>query len=349
MKAEPQSETSMVSSKVAKLDLLVSDVERASRRRASFPILTVVLVVLAACGGSLVTWWIAGNSGPPVTAPPDSIAKPAPTPAIVADAPVELTGYFVAQEATQVTSTVVARVRRFFVKEGDSVKRGQDLVELENVRGETDKDAIRARLQSYRAQVNRYTEESGQLTKQVARYELLQKQGFVSIRQLEELSSSLQQALANLETARQNVVEAEALLRGQSREQDNYTVRAPFDGLIVSRNAQVGEVVSPISTASYVRSGLLTLMNPASIRVEVDIQERLLDRVLAAKCIEVKTVASLDSKNTTARYAIERIGSIADRARGTVHIVLKPVEPIAKNIIPDTSAAVRFNFASAHC
>lgn len=261
----------------------------------------------------------------------------------------ELTGYFVAQEATQVTSTVVARVRRFFVKEGDSVKRGQDLVELENVRGETDKDAIRARLQSYRAQVNRYTEESGQLTKQVARYELLQKQGFVSIRQLEELSSSLQQALANLETARQNVVEAEALLRGQSREQDNYTVRAPFDGLIVSRNAQVGEVVSPISTASYVRSGLLTLMNPASIRVEVDIQERLLDRVLAAKCIEVKTVASLDSKNTTARYAIERIGSIADRARGTVHIVLKPVEPIAKNIIPDTSAAVRFNFASAHC
>ena len=108
MKAEPQSETSMVSSKVAKLDLLVSDVERASRRRASFPILTVVLVVLAACGGSLVTWWIAGNSGPPVTAPPDSIAKPAPTPAIVADAPVELTGYFVAPDSVNL-ETLVAR------------------------------------------------------------------------------------------------------------------------------------------------------------------------------------------------------------------------------------------------
>jgi multidrug resistance efflux pump len=216
------------------------------------------------------------------------------------------------------------------------------LVDLDPVRADSDLDLL-----SYRAAAQRELVSKAELEVQRARREFdqqrdLASRGFVTSKASEDADITLRLAQAQLRLARSQAQEADAAVAAQRKQQSEYRIYAPFAGRVVALTAQVGEVVSPSGQGgSFIRSGLLTLLAPQSVRVEISLQERLLAEVRTSQCALVTSIAQADRWKDR-RFIVERIGEAADRQRGTITVKLAAAEPDAPPPILFSSAEVRF-------
>src|SRR5207244_776319 len=172
-------------------------------------------------------------------------------------------GYVVAQRKAAVASKGTGRLVYLGVVEGDRVRAGQVIARIEDA-------DVRAQLAQAQANVQVSRAELHDAERSLARERLLGDSGFSS-------QASLDAAEARYERVRAGIVSAEAAVEGAQVALENTVVRAPFDGTVLTKNADVGEVVAPLAASAFSKSAVVTIADLRSLQVEADVAESNLE------------------------------------------------------------------------
>jgi RND family efflux transporter MFP subunit len=266
-------------------------------------------------------------------------ASPAPLPDVTVPLrPRDLvaSGYVVARRKATVSAEVTAKVVEVLVQEGTVVKKGDVLAQLDSVLPARDLTLARSKADAAEAGIGAITADL-QDAQRIMNRNLRLRQGQVvseadvtkSEARVGVLRAQLKQSLAQFETAKQDAQHAAEVL-------DQYTIHAPFDGIVIERNAQPGEMISPLSVGGFTRTGICTLVDMDSIEVDVDVNETFIGRVHPG----MPASAVLDAyPDWTIPASVIDIVPSANREKGTVkvRIELKKKDP---RILPDMAIKV---------
>lgn len=234
------------------------------------------------------------------------------------------TGYVVAQRSAEVASKGTGRLAYIGFDEGDQVAAGDVIARLENNDIEAALSLARARLEQ--AKVD--TLNSG---RQYRRQLALLDSGAVTREIVEQTEAAFLMAQATLDAAKAQVQIAAVDL-------DNTIIRAPFDGTVLTKNAEVGEIVAPFASSASSKGSVVTLADMGSLEVEADVNESNINRVKTGQPCEI----ILDAYPSE-RYAgrVKKIVPTADRSRATVLTRVEFVE-LDDKVLPEMSARINF-------
>lgn len=294
--------------------------------------------IFAACIGVLVI--VAGllaafRSRKPVV----EVAAARPAGQVTNDALLNASGYITPRRRATVAAKVTGMVKEIYAEEGLRVKVGQVLAVLDCSQpdaalasAKTDRDATAAALADYEVQL-------ANAERELQRAEGLRGAGIYS-----------QEALDNTRTTRDSLRSKITLTKEQTRasdariavaEQDvvNCTVRSPYDGIVVSKDAQRGEIVSPISAGGgFTRTGIATVVDMNSIEIEVDVNEAYIARVKPGQ----KVIATLDAyPDWQIPCTVRTVIPTADRQKATVKVRIS-FDQLDPRILPDMGVKVAF-------
>jgi HlyD family secretion protein len=234
------------------------------------------------------------------------------------------TGYVVAHRKAEVASKATGRLEYISFEEGDLVRSGQVIARLDN------KDFL-ATLDLAKAGLRQAEVDSLDKGRKYRRAQSLFKSGSITDSDLESAEAAYRNAVATVEQANANVRVAEVNL-------DHTCIRAPFDGTVLSKNADVGEIVAPFASSASSKGSVVTLADMTSLEVEADVAESNLDRVRVGLPCEIV----LDAYPTL-RYkgSVKKIVPTADRARATV-LTRVAFAQLDERVLPEMSARVSF-------
>jgi len=266
-----------------------------------------------------------------------AVARPAGDPA--QQTLLNASGYVTPRRRATVAAKITGRVTGVFFDEGNRAKEGQLLATLDDsdVRralesSVTDRDSSRAAIQDFEVQL-RYAEI------QLHRATELKAANVQSQDQLDNAQTSADSLRAKIALAKQQVVAADARIRVAQQAVDNCTIRAPFSGIIVSKDAQVGEMVSPISAGGgFTRTGIATIVDMNSNEVEVDVSEAYIARVEAGQ----RVTSTLDAyPEWQIPSHVRTVIPTADRQKATVKVRIS-FDKLDPRILPDMGVKVAF-------
>jgi len=288
--------------------------------------------------GLAVVWWIVAGSGSAVTLVETDIARKPPSVA-AANSVLDASGYVVARRQATVSSKVTGKVRDIFVEEGMRVEKDQVVATLDDTTEQArlklamaQANSSRATLAEFEAQLRNARLNRNRLRDLAAR-SLASKSSLDSAEALfDELSARLQTGRENISVAESNVMLARDAL-------SNMTIRAPFAGMVVSKNAQPGEMISPISAGGgFTRTGICTIIDTDSLEIEVDVNEAYIQRVQAGQNVSAVLDAYPDW-----RIPAEVIAIIptADRQKATVRVRIGLLER-DERVLRDMGVKVSF-------
>jgi RND family efflux transporter MFP subunit len=171
------------------------------------------------------------------------------------------------------------------------------------------------------------------------RYKKLFDTKVVSQQQLDESQRSVDTLKAQIASTQKEVIASQARLRSAQQSLKNYTILAPFSGLIVSKNAQIGEMVSPVSAGGgYTRTGIATIVDMESLDIEVDINESNIAQVKVGQ----NAIAILDAyQGWKIPAKVKTIIPTADRQKATVKVRIS-FDVKDPKILPDMGVKVTF-------
>jgi HlyD family secretion protein len=274
----------------------------------------------------------------PTNNPPVPSQAPAPAAEPRQAGALSASGYVVARRKATVAAEITGRVVELFVDEGMLVRAGQVVARLDSVLAETDLSLAQSKVTAAEAAANAIAAELRDAERIFGRVQGLSQKGIASEAELTKaeakvgiLRAQLGQAQANLQTARLDVERSAKVL-------DKHRIRAPFDGVVVERSAQPGEVISPMSAGGFTRTGICTIVDMDSIEIEVDVNEAFIGRVRPGGAIS----AVLDAyPDWTIPAAVIAVVPTANREKATVkvRIGLKQKDP---RVLPDMAVKVRF-------
>lgn len=273
----------------------------------------------------------------PQIAPPAAVVTSAAVQASVLNA----TGYVVAQRQAAVASKATGRLKELRVDEGDTVKRDEVLAVLEN----DDKTALvrnrEANLNALRARIDFMQAELRDAERQLNRTRRLARTSAVAQAELDEAEARHQKAAAELAAAQANVSLSEAQLEEAKVELSYTYIIAPFDGTVLTKNADVGEVVAPFGSSSNARAAVVTIADMTSLEVEADVSEANIARVKVGQEAEI-TLDSFPGK--VYRGTVSKIVPTVDRAKATVQTKIRFTDR-DEHVLPEMSARVTFKVA----
>lgn len=315
----------------------------------------VLLLVLLLGGGGGAYWWlspagaeaqVATTPGPSSSPENTAAASPAaaapvqPPPQAAGDGPIlDASGYVVAMRIATASSKTVGRVEEVLVEEGMVVTAGQIVARMDSVSQRIQLELTRAKLS--RAEAVHLESESRLREAQLALERIIRmsEAELVSDEVLDNagirvdvLKAELQRQAADI-----RIVEQEILLQEQVIEDS--IIRAPFDGVVVQKNAQPGEIVSPSSSGGFTRTGICTIVDMSSLEIEVNVSESYINRISVGQRAE----ATLDAyPDWTIPAAVSAIVPTADRQRATIKVRVKFLELGDPRILPDMGIKVSF-------
>lgn len=273
------------------------------------------LVLFLAIAG--VLWWLFLSPGSSSAVVEVDVARKPPSVA-VASSVLDASGYVVARRQATVSSKVTGKVREVFIEEGMRVEQDQVVATLDDATQQAllalavaQADSARASLVEIEAQLrNARLDRNRQ--RDLAERDLTSKSNLDSAEAVyDELAARLETGRENVDVAQSNVALAEDAL-------SNMTIRAPFAGMVVSKNAQPGEMISPVSAGGgFTRTGICTIIDTDSLEIEVDVNESYIQRVSASQRVS----AVLDAYPEW-RIPAEVIAIVptADRQKATVRV-----------------------------
>lgn len=247
-------------------------------------------------------------------------------------------GYVVPQRRAAVASKATGRLVELKVKEGDAVKKGEIIARLESADVGAALNRFQANLhmaEFARAQAEAELREATLLYK---RRKALLDEELIPKAEFDAAEARFQRARATVSSAEAGVRAAEAGIRGAQVEVDSTFIRAPFDGTVLTRNAEVGEVVAPFGSATSAKAAVVTIADMGSLQVEVDVSESNLEKIRNGQRCEI----TLDAF-PQARYegVVDTIVPTADRAKATVLTKVR-FKNRDNRVLPEMSAKVAF-------
>jgi RND family efflux transporter MFP subunit len=233
-------------------------------------------------------------------------------------------GYVVAQRKASVASKATGRLVYLGVVEGDKVKKDQLIARLE------DSDMMAA-LEQAKANLTMNQADLISAERALKRQKSLFEKGLSTQADYDAADALFRRVLASIDVAK-------AMVTGQEVALENTRVRAPFDGTVLSKSADVGEMVVPMAASVGSKSAVVTIADMSSLQVEADVSESNIERVSSNQPCEISLDAYPDR-----RYpgAVAKIVPTADRAKATV-LVKVAFESYDSRVLPEMSAKVLF-------
>lgn len=256
-------------------------------------------------------------------------------PASVLDA----SGFVTARRIATVSSKITGKVREVMIEEGQRVTEGQVLATLDPSDADAQKELARSQVASAQSQLS---EAQSQLTlaeRMLKRQRQLAAQQLIAASALDAAFADRDSRAARLASLRRGVQVSQDQLAIASLGADNTIIRAPFSGVIVTKAAQPGEMISPISGGGgSIRTGIGTLVDMDSLEVQVDVNEAYIGRVQPKMPIEAVLNAYPDWKIPGEVIAII---PTADRSKATVKVRIQLASKDTR-IVPDMGVRVSF-------
>lgn len=255
-----------------------------------------------------------------------------------ADAVLTASGYVVAQRQAAVASKGTGRLVYLGVEEGDQVKAGQIIARLESNDVAAMLAQARANLAVAKAHLPQSQADLQEATIQYERYKTLVAEQLVPRADFDAAEARYKRAVATVAADSATIRAATAAVRAAEVEVENTNIRAPFDGTVLTKNADVGEVVAPFGSASSARAAVVSIADMSSLEVEADVSESNIQRIKPGQPCEIVLDAYQDT-----RYpgVVGKIVPTADRAKATVLTKIKFVER-DERVLPEMSAKVAF-------
>jgi RND family efflux transporter MFP subunit len=233
-------------------------------------------------------------------------------------------GYIVAQRKAAVASKGTGRLVYLGVVEGDRVRAGQVIARLEDA-------DVRAQLAQARANLQLSQADFHNVEQSLARARALRDSDYTS-------PAGVDSAEARYLQVKSGIAVAQAMVQGAEVALENTVIRAPFDGTVLTKNADVGEVVAPLAASAFSKAAVVTIADLQSLQVEADVSEANLEGVRVGQRCEIVLDAYPDQ-----RYPghVAMIVPTADRAKATVQVkvAFRSYDP---RVLPEMSAKVHF-------
>ena len=289
-----------------------------------------ILVVMAAGAG---WWWLRKETVPPVQTATARVAATGQA-SIVLNA----AGYVTARRKATVSSKVTGKVVQVLIEEGMEVQEEQILARLDDANVLANLALARAQLESARSGIKETEVQLAESRRNLRRLRNLVGSGITSEANLDAAQAAADSLQARLETQQNDIIVAQRQMGLWEQAREDTIIRAPFAGVIVAKNAQPGEMISPISAGGFTRTGIGTLVDMSSLEIEVDVNESYIQRVTAGQ----QVVVTLDAyPNWRIPSHVIAIIPTADRQRATVQVRVG-FEELDPRILPDMGVKVAF-------
>jgi len=248
-------------------------------------------------------------------------------------------GYVTARRAATVSSKVTGKVTEVLIEEGMKVTNSQVLARLDDSNVKASLDVAKAQLASASAALAQTEAQLRQATNEFTRVTELAKQKIASQSDLDLAESSAKSLQAHLAQQKLDITVADRQVASWQQQLDDMIIRAPFDGVITTKDAQPGEMISPVSAGGgFTRTGIGTIVDMTSLEIEIDVNESYINRVEQGQAVE----ATLDAyPNWKIPCKVIAIIPTADRQKSTVKVRVG-FDRLDPRILPDMSVKVAF-------
>lgn len=291
-----------------------------------------LLVILAGVSGGIYAFW---NQKPEVVVA--TVQKPAG--AGGREALLNASGYVTPRRRATIAAKITGRVTGVFFDEGTHVHEGQLLSTLDDSDARKALDSAKADRDSAQAAIADFQVQLKNAKIVLHRAEQLQKAGVQTEEQLDNAHTAADSLEAKIDLAKTQVDAAQSRIQVAQQAVDNCTIKAPFEGIVVSKDAQVGEMVSPISAGGgFTRTGIATIVDMKSNEIEVDVNEAYIARVQPGQPVTAVLDAYPDWEIPS---RVRTIIPSADRQKATVKVRISFIK-LDPRILPDMGIKVTF-------
>src|SRR5579859_1196905 len=250
-------------------------------------------------------------------------------------------GYITPRRRATIAAKITGRVTAVYFDEGTRVKEGQLLSTLDDSdyrraldSAKADRDASQAAIQDFEVQLR-----NAEI--QLKRAQELRDSGIQTQEALDNARTAVDSLRAKIALTKEQVAAAQSRIAVAQQAVDNCTIRAPFPGIVVSKDAQVGEMVSPNSAGGgFTRTGIATIVDMKSNEIEVDVNESYIARVKEGQVVKATLDAFPNDKDKYAAHVRTVIPS-ADRQKATVKVRIT-INQLDDKVLPDMGVKVAF-------
>jgi RND family efflux transporter MFP subunit len=247
-------------------------------------------------------------------------------------------GYVVAQRKSALASKVTGRLIWLGVEEGSFVKKDQVVARLENQDVSASKDQASANVNVARFSLEQTQAELRDATLSLNRNKELLSRGVVARQTYDDVLARYEKAVAGVAAGEAALKAATAALEGAAVLLEYTLIRAPFDAVVLTKDADIGDIVTPLGAAANAKAAVVTIADMGSLEVEADVSESNLSRVRAGQPCEIQLDALPEQRF---RGEIHMIVPTADRSKATVMVKVRFIDK-DKRILPEMSAKVAF-------
>jgi HlyD family secretion protein len=294
----------------------------------------IISLLLLTIGGVALWWFLTGSFlSPKVQVAP--VIKMYPAQAVTL---LNASGYVVAQHKASVSSKSTGRLSYLGVEEGSRVKKGEIIARLENEDLTAARDRAAANLNAAKAALGQAEAELTDARLNYQRLKQLLAQNLIARQDYDTAEARYQKAEAAVANARANIKSAAAALNEAQTAVEYSLIRAPFDGVVLTKNAEVGEVVAPFGAALNARAAVATMADMRSLMVEADVAEANIHQVKVGQPVEILLDALPGVRFPGKVYMVV---PTADRTKATI-MVKVAFDSLDPRILPEMSAKVAF-------
>ncbi|MGE5522441.1 MAG: efflux RND transporter periplasmic adaptor subunit [Rhodospirillaceae bacterium] len=248
------------------------------------------------------------------------------------------TGYVVAQRKAAVGSKATGRLEWLGVREGSRVKEGEVVARIENRDVTAQREQAAANVKVAQANLAQGEAELKEAQRALRRSEDLLRQKFVSQAAHDQAVARYERAVASIASLKAAVAVAQANQQVTEVALQQTLVRAPFDGVVLTKNANVGDNITPFSAAADTKGAVLTMADMSTLEVEADVSEANLAKVKTGQPCEIQLDAL---PGIRMRGVVGSMVPTVDRAKATVTVKVRFVERDPR-VLPEMSAKVAF-------
>ncbi|HEY8993253.1 MAG TPA: efflux RND transporter periplasmic adaptor subunit [Lacunisphaera sp.] len=247
-------------------------------------------------------------------------------------------GYVTARREATVSSKVTGKVIEILIEEGVQVESGQILARLDDTNVRANLLLAQAQLDSAHSSLEETRVRLVEAERDLQRQAALFKGTVASQADYDRAESAAQAARARLAQLATTVTVAERTVAIWQQQLEDTVIRAPFAGIVTSKNAQPGEMISPMSSGGFTRTGICTIVDMDSREIEIDVNESYINRVAPGQAVEATLDAYSDWKIPCKVVAII---PTADRQKSTVRVRVG-FDHLDPRILPQMAVKVAF-------
>jgi RND family efflux transporter MFP subunit len=309
-------------------------IDRTKSPRGNRPGWVFPLILAVAVLGGLGAWWLTRQDALAV----DTVAVREQSASDSSRTLLNASGYVTARRAATVSSKVTGKVVELNVEEGMKVEASQVLARLDSSNVEASLNLAQARLESAQQSVEETKPNLDFAQRELKRFTDLAATKVVSDSDLRRAEMEARALSGRLIRLNAEIGVAKREVEQWQQQLDDMIIRAPFGGVVTSKNAQPGEMISPMSVGGFTRTGICTIVDMSSLEIEVDVNESFINRVTPGQPVQATLDAYSDWKIPAKVIAII---PAADRQKATVKVRVG-FDQLDPRILPDMGVKVAF-------